>query len=653
MTDENPKTWKEGVEHPSEDDLLCFIDGELSTRSADGVRLHLEACWHCRNRAEKFQSAISTFVDYRSHVLQPMTDAPGSWSGFGSKLRNQAAELAPPTVWQRLRTSIHRFSVRLPRVEPRTARLTAISAFTVLLATVGFYFVLVAPPTIVSAEELINLASASREKELRSADQPVLYQQLRVTRRNAKGENVANVEIWQDVENLRLRQVVVPGQDQSSPPARGGVDAASADGVVGALSDLEQILRANTYEPPPMSITNFRAWRAGLVAKQDSVEETTHEGVAALRLQTETKNASNPGQIISSTLLLRAADYHPIEQHFRVTTTDGEQTYEIRETSFAVMSLNSLNPGFFADSIPMIVSAKPQSSQRASPDDETANTNTAVTANTNTNTATPATLATAALEVEVIDLLNNAGAFMGEQVTVQRTSAGQIQVNALVETDKRKAELLNALTKVRGNSAVRINIETVAEAQAREAKKRKGNTSGGVTSVDMVQATENSSPVYEDLRRKLSETEARAFADRVIRHAAQASRHALAMKQLSDRFSIADLQSLNTEERAKWLGLLRGHAGKFLSEAESLRRDLGTVFPDLGGGSTAGTPGGDREIQASVRRLYELAVSTDEDLRGSFAVFANASGSAEVKTAKFWRSFNSSIAVARSLQSAR
>lgn len=267
------------------------------------------------------------------------------------------------------------------------------------------------------------------------------------------------------------------------------------------------------------------------------------------------------------------------------------------------------------------------------------------------NGDSPISIANASLEVEVIDLLNNAGAFMGEQISVQRTASGQIQVNALVETDKRKAELINALATVRNNPAIKINIETVAEAQEREAKRKR--TPGGVTSVDMVQAMDNASPVYEDLRKRFTEAEARGYADRILRRGAQARRHALAMKQLSDRFSIADLASLNAAERAKWIGLLRGHAERFLGETAALERELQTVFPDLGGGAAQGVPGSDNELQASVRRLYELAVATDEDLRRAFAVFTNASSSAEVKTAKFWRTLDTVTAMAKAIQSAK
>jgi hypothetical protein len=238
---------------------------------------------------------------------------------------------------------------------------------------------------------------------------------------------------------------------------------------------------------------------------------------------------------------------------------------------------------------------------------------------------------------------------MGEQVSVQRNASGKLQVSALVETAQRKAELLNALAKFKNNPAVQIKIETVAEAQARQ---KKGGASGEIT-VNRVEATEDTSPVYNDLRKKFSDTEARAFADRILKRSQQARRHALAAKQLSERFSLTDLQSLSPAERDRWLGLIRSHAAQYLSETEALRRELQSVFPDLGGGGAASSVGSDKEIQASVRQLYDLSVACDEDLRGSFALFTNANGGAEVKTAKFWRALNNASAIARSLQSAR
>src|SRR5438445_4768902 len=143
MNKGNPKNWKKSVQHPSEDDLLCYIDGELPPKATESLRSHLEACWHCRNRAEKFQAAISLFIDYRSQVVQPLTESPNNWRGFGPHLQNAASETIPPSFWQRWRATLGRLRVSLQNIEPRTLRLTAISAFTVILGVSGVYFLLI------------------------------------------------------------------------------------------------------------------------------------------------------------------------------------------------------------------------------------------------------------------------------------------------------------------------------------------------------------------------------------------------------------------------------------------------------------------------------------------------------------------------------
>src|SRR5438128_6069300 len=91
------RTWKTSIDHPSDDDLLCLIDGELAGDSAEHVRAHLEACWPCRTRAEKFQSTISSFIDYRSRVLLSMTEVPRNWSGFDRRLHAAVTETTAPS----------------------------------------------------------------------------------------------------------------------------------------------------------------------------------------------------------------------------------------------------------------------------------------------------------------------------------------------------------------------------------------------------------------------------------------------------------------------------------------------------------------------------------------------------------------------------
>jgi hypothetical protein len=259
-------------------------------------------------------------------------------------------------------------------------------------------------------------------------------------------------------------------------------------------------------------------------------------------------------------------------------------------------------------------------------------------------------LATAALEVDVIETLNKAGAFVsGEQVSVSRTGDGKITVTALVETDQRKRDLLAALSSFKNNPAVRASIQTVAEARARRPD---NNQTVSPSSTQQVEVTERGSPVFAELKKKFSEEEARRYSERVLVRSRQAWLHAAAAKQLSQRFSTADLASLSPAERSRWLGLIRGHADSFVREAEALRRELAQVFPEAAaGGGSAGSIGSDAELQTRVRELYDAAVTIDRGMNTSFGL--GAGGSAPVKGAQFWRSFSNALGIAKSLQSVK
>src|SRR6185503_1131330 len=76
--------------------------------------------------------------------------------------------------------------------------------------------------------------------------------------------------------------------------------------------------------------------------------------------------------------------------------------------------------------------------------------------------------ASAELEIEVTYLLNEIKANLGEQVSLTRTPAGSLRVEALVESESRKAQILSALAPVINNPAIRVEVSTVPEAAKRQ-----------------------------------------------------------------------------------------------------------------------------------------------------------------------------------------
>jgi RNA polymerase sigma factor (sigma-70 family) len=560
--------------------------------------------------------------------------------------------------WTTLRRTgwLSRFDLR-SWLQP--ARVTA--AFAVLLIA-ALVFIKFGPVATVSAAELLTRSAAAEDARLANRDR-VLHRTLDFVESDANGQirSRKKIDVWQSAEKGITARRIYDDQGRLTIGdwrSTNGVQTIYARGAQARLQPLpESRIRSIGFDDAWQLSVSSKEFSA-LLASNDQATVTTRDNnyLIAVSVPPATEGGTVSG-VTRAAIVLSKEDLHAVEQTFTLRYGDETRDYRITEASYEFRPSNTVPPAVFEPNVELTGGTavkQPETRALSSVADLSVPPSVAGADFSNTNTQPAnAAMAMPALEVEVIDALNGVNAFMGEQVTVQRDAGNRLQVSALVETDKRKAELLAALARFKTNPAVRINIETVAEAQAREARTKKGNQTQGDVSMTSVEAVENTSPVYNDLRKKFSETETRAFADRVLSRSSQARRHALAAKQLSDRFSQTDLAGLTPAERELWLGLIRGHASQFLAETEALRRELEQVFPDLGGGGAGGGVASDREIQNSVRQLFDLAVACDEDLRGSFALLTNANSAAEVKTAKFWRALNNATAIARSLQGAK
>ncbi len=702
--------WSQDGRHPANDDLLCFIDGELAPRASENVRLHLEACWYCRNRAEKFQTTISSFIDYRSQILQPLNNAPNNWSGFDSKLDKISSENITTSPSKRWLGFINRFFAGLARrvssafsflfnqsgfnnfirqSSPRSVRLTAITASLLIFSLVGVYFLWVGSFTVVSAEEILNRAANARQNEIKTKPEPVLYQQFQIKRRTARNqesvkEESLKIEVWQDTANLRIRQVVLPGLISES--AQSGENKTQISGDIqpatlnsansgtseqqAMMADLAQILKANNFEPPhPLSIDGYRTWRNSLTNKQESVEEEkTDEGVSVLRLNTQVDIPVNEGQIISANLVVRARDFHPLEQRLRVKTSEGEQEYELRETSFAVMSLNSLTPGFFGDN-PSLVTTAIEPAPLHSPASEitmgndlanTANNSLSnVEANSEKPTKNISIQASPELEVEVLQLLHDVKADLGEQIEVRREPNGPIVISGIVETPERKNELLLALSSVKENPAVKIQINTIAEELARQ-KQQKAIKAAPAPSVEKFEIESNSFPAETDLHAyfarqgKVSDEAVRQYTVRIINRSSQAMSYLWAMKRLKGKFNGAELNKLTPEARGKWLQLVKSYARSYQNEIADLKRELQPVFGSSAVSSGTGEKiSNDTELLQTIDQLFEIGSGNNQVIRAAFTTSSSQATTTALKTAQFWRSLSKAEALAANLQTAK
>ena len=82
--------------HPSEDQLLLTLEGEVATEEAARVQQHVAGCWSCKARYEEMQRGILAFVEYREKRYLPALGTPsGDSSGFRASLRAMTNEVPP------------------------------------------------------------------------------------------------------------------------------------------------------------------------------------------------------------------------------------------------------------------------------------------------------------------------------------------------------------------------------------------------------------------------------------------------------------------------------------------------------------------------------------------------------------------------------
>jgi len=617
--------------HPSEEALLKHVDGELSSKEGAYVRAHLETCWSCRRSLEKIEETISTFVEFRQQIQIPLTkEPPNNWSDFDRKLNNLAT-LTPAVAgswWSRSSNGIGRFFHNFAAFSVWSAgiRQTAIGALAAGLIAILVWQLIVVRP--ISANELLDKSLQFQTDQISEVPQAVVYQKLHVSR---NGVSEINWEVWRDTTRSRFRQSIT-----------NSVNAAFDQ-------ELSNVLQLNALDvEQPMSPSTFMNWRKGLVGKNDTVEQTkADDGSGLITLHTTNTAANASGQISDASLTVRASDFHPIGQVLRVKSADGIQTYEFTEVDFRVLSLTAFAPGFFPEPAqPQIASID----EPVIPKQEVANANVLVT---NSNVAekpvaVPFTPASADLEIEIFSLLNKVKADLGEQITVSRDANGRLSIRGLVDTANRKNEILDALTPVRNNAAVRIEMKTVGEAVAEQKSTPKpSGTAETVESQSSVTAADS-----ELLSYFKSEDAARRFGGQMIARSNRAMSRAYALKRLVGQFKPDELRNLSPDSRSKLLALVRSHAGAIREECEGLQDELRPVFGSVNAGS-AGTPDADdiTALPHAVAALVTVASTNDAVIRSAFALSASGAGFSAIKTEQFWQSLKTAESLAAKLQS--
>lgn len=542
-------------------------------------------------------------------------------------------------------------------------RLTATAAaavFIVLALAIGRFLIFV--PDVSAGEILARAGSGEEIAEAFSG--AIIYRMINLEERKITGELLRKnkIETWQDAaRKLSVRRLydeknrLIAGEWRR----KDGVSTYYVPDLMPELrrvpTDREVVAGAENIWRLSVSAKGFES----LVEAPEKAEVRQRGGDYVISYQTE----KNQG-LVKAVLVLNG-EMRASEQILIIRKDDEDREFRFTETSFEKKSPETvensvfepgkeLEPGRELIRQSAVIAASNHQIEKTEQEPLQEQSNQSV----NAEKGASAAAAMQELEVKVLELLNNASALAGDQINIVKTPEGKLRINGIVDARSRKEEILNALAPVRGNPALQVDILTAEEATLKKSGKRGATSPGAVENVTV--ESRNSIPAGDALRNYFSgsgvpddrmEAEIRRFASSALSKSSQMRRAALSMKQIAERFSISDLEKMDAPTRSQWRKLVRQNAGNLLLQSEALRGELRPVFNNNSTGAGGNVDiADDADLIRAAKRLFDLSLAVDKDVRSSFSLSNNSSGSVPVKSGKFDNSLSEIINLSRRLR---
>lgn len=499
----------------------------------------------------------------------------------------------------------------------------------------------------ISGSELLQKSKLA-EEALASQPGIVFHRTLNYEERRGSGSETVirrRIDIWQSREKgLTVRRVyddsgrLLAGEwsrlDGPSTVYRRQVQGASTE----SFEDEQPLLRGRDAWQIAPSAADFTS-----IAGQDvklRVEESaaayviSFQGDSAAVLASRHSQNINKLAVTSAVLTIGKQDLHPtglVIQAKSVIPAGEFIEYRYTENSLERRSPASVPPAEFEPDPEFLVPARVSRARNS-------------IAEPATSTPSMPAVATAELEAQVISLLGRAGADTDDQTIVNRTADGKLEIRGTVATDERRNEILQALGPVRNQPAVRIAIETVSEAVARQAQGGQKPTQQTV-SMQEVEVSRAEMPAYDDLRAYLGGDDQRIskFASTILNGSREAMSQAGTARRLAGRFSQDELAGMSESARAEVLSVIQEHIRLCERSIRQIDLELQPVF--FRGVQAAAKPvqfESEADVSRATERLFAMIAANDRILRRALSASGGKGGAAasvaEIKSAAFWES---------------
>jgi hypothetical protein len=269
--------------HSEKNDLLGYLDGELSARRLRRVARHLESCGPCRAELEQLQDTLAECARYRQDVLvAQLPEAPQPWRDLYRDFSRIDESLANEPLLVRLMRPLVHSGV------PRWAYVAGLAA----LIVVGTFNQLRQAPSVQAATILRKAVAISEIKA-----RPAHHIRFRTSQRQ---------------EFTRL----------AGPQA--AVMQVAGMQVVFALFQ-----SAHFDWNDPLSARAFQQWRDGQVHKTDEVSAVPNPQAPAESF-TQIRTVAAEGELAEASITL-ASDLTPVEERLEFRDREWVELSEIAE----------------------------------------------------------------------------------------------------------------------------------------------------------------------------------------------------------------------------------------------------------------------------------------------------------------------------------
>jgi len=425
--------------HVSNEQILLLLDGEVSDSERRRIERHLTDCWNCRFRCEEMQSTIHHMVECRNLVVDYRLDSdpPSSRAVLAARLQEQRASFAMPS-----------HSAMMWLAKYRQAVFAAVACCAMLAATVSLWRKQPHAPGatgLASAQETLQQAISAERAENVPVGQVRHRSMLLRIRNVTKSIDITprHVDVWDDA--ARHRSAIVD--------ARGGVAAEERKlRRPGKQTSAMEARTVSQREDEAISRTlpsGFESLRVAefskLIAEPYQLSIAGDKTMETLLYQPHQPPATRSKQprVLLARLDLRAVDLHPMAEQLAVVDDSATWEFRLSEEADVNVPLADVPAGVFDAPVnaPSAVAMGEAHAVAASLDEA----------------------------IDVLTVLDGAGALTQQDVQLQRSANGGLQVSGVVQDDVRRQALLQLLQPNAGHG-LKMQIATVAE-QSRQPRK--------------------------------------------------------------------------------------------------------------------------------------------------------------------------------------